>query len=236
MLSNLINNSIDALEGKHGKIVIGLESTKNTIQITIKDNGKGMSEIVKNKILNNIAVTEGKTNGHGIGMTQVRETINRNEGKLSIDSELGKGTIITLDFPRIKPPHWICEEIRLNNSDIIVILDDDISIHGAWDKRFEPITKVLPNIQVQHFRVGIETLNFINALNNEEKQNVLLLTDFELLKQEIDGLEIARQTQIKRSILVTSYYFNKFICQKASKAGVSILPKQLASEVLIRVF
>ncbi len=57
------------------------------------------------------AVTQGKESGHGIGLTQVWETLDHNQGELNVVSELGLGTTITLTFPRIKAPHWIAEEI-----------------------------------------------------------------------------------------------------------------------------
>ncbi len=96
---------------------------------------------VVDKIMSHIAVTAGKKSGHGIGLTQVQETLQHNQGELAIDFKPGKGTKMTLTFPRIKTPHWIAEEIVLGKQDTIVILDDDTSIHGAWDTHFEPVLK-----------------------------------------------------------------------------------------------
>jgi signal transduction histidine kinase len=44
------------------------------------------------------AGTEGEQ-GSGIGMILVKELIERNNGKISIDSELGRGTTVTLELP-----------------------------------------------------------------------------------------------------------------------------------------
>jgi signal transduction histidine kinase len=101
MLSNLINNAVEALDNKLGIITIKLESNINAVNIIVEDNGKGMTAEVKNKILNNIAITHGKANGHGIGLTQVREALVQANGKLAISSEPGMGTKVSLTFPRL---------------------------------------------------------------------------------------------------------------------------------------
>lgn len=229
MISNLINNAVDALEGKAGKVKVKLKVDTNYIKIIIQDNGKGMSKTVINKIINNIAVTDGKQSGHGIGFTQIRETLRHDNGELKIDSKVGKGTTITLVFPKAPTASWLAEEIKLNTDDTVVILDDDASIHSAWETRF----KNHPSIKLQHFTLAEDTINFINTSSARDK--VFLLADFELLKQELNGLHVIERTVIRRSILVTSHYANQAICDLAAKTGTKILPKQLASEIPIRI-
>lgn len=234
-ISNIVNNAVDAFVNKEGKIIIKLDATKEWVKIIIQDNGKGMSSELVDKIMKNVAVTQGKKGGHGIGLTQVRETLERNQGELKIDSKVGKGTKVVLTFPRIKAPAWICEEIKLGSQDIVVILDDDTSIHGAWNAHFESVLAANPGIQLRHFELGKDALNFINGLAAADKRKVLLLTDYELLKQELNGLHVVEQGQVERSILVTSHYANASVRDHAAKTGTKILPKQLASEIPITV-
>ena len=235
MLSNLINNAVDACDPKMGKITLKLEADKDLVNIYIQDNGKGMTQATIAKIMNNISLSEGKANGHGIGLTQVRETLARNQGKMTISSQLGQGTQISLSFPRIKAPSWIAESIQLAPDDIIVILDDDSSIHSAWDAHFEPILAQTPSLKIRHFSDGRETLNFITMLPPEQKQKVFLLSDYELLKQDLNGLDVIEQVQLPRSILVTSHYANKEVRARAAQSHTRILPKLLASEIPINI-
>lgn len=231
--SNIINNAVDAFEGAEGKIIVKLDATKEWVKITIQDNGKGMSPELVVKIMKNMSVTEGKKDGHGIGLTQVRETIRSNQGELSIDSVVGKGTKVTLIFPRIRAPSWIAEAIKLGKDDIVIVLDDDSSIHIAWDTHFEKILQEAPGIKLKHFQDGKKALEFINSLTPQDKEKIFLLTDYELLKQELNGLHVVEQGEIKRSVLVTSHYANTVVREHAAKTGTKILPKQLASEVPI---
>ncbi len=235
MISNLINNAVDAFDGTEGKVKVKLNASNEWIKILIQDNGKGISPELIDKIIHNVPVTAGKKTGHGIGLTQVCETLQLNQGEMTIDSKQGKGTAITLTFPRIEAPNWIAEEIKLGRSDLVVILDDDSSIHGAWRAHFDPILKEAPDIQLKHFIAGKEALEFLNALPAEQKEKVFLLTDYELLKQELNGLDVVEKTQIQHSILVTSHYANPLVRDQAAKTSTKILPKQLASEIPIKI-
>lgn len=234
-VSNVINNSVDAFDQKEGEIILRLEASNEHVKIIIQDNGKGMPAELVSKILKNIPVTEGKEVGHGIGMTQVSDTLMEYHGELAIESALGEGTKTILTFPRVQPPAWIVEEIILGTEDCIIILDDDTSIHGAWDLRFESTLKTHPKIQVKHFQQGQEALKFIYALSEEKKAKVFLLADYELLKQDLHGLQVIESAKLPRSILVTSHYARSELQNQAVKLGARILPKQLASEISIRV-
>ncbi|MCC2645566.1 MAG: hypothetical protein K0R94_1344, partial [Burkholderiales bacterium] len=74
---------------------------------------------------------------------------------------------------------------------------------------------------------------FINNLTDEEKKSIFLLTDYELLKQNLNGLDIINKTKIERSILVTSYHNDREIRDYAINLGIKILPKELAFAVII---
>ncbi len=233
MMSNLINNAVDAFDGKDGKVMISLDVIEDCkVQIIVEDNGKGITKPIKEKILNNIAITSGKARGHGIGFAQIRSALSNNDGSLEIESEVGKGTRMTLTFPKVEMPNWICNSIEVNNGDLVVIVDDDPSIHGAWETRFE---KLSTNIILKHFEHGIDAIEFIHSLSVREKDQLLLLTDYELLRQGLHGLDIVKRTQVKRSILVTSHHNNDVVRDLAKLTNTKILPKPLASEVPIIV-
>lgn len=234
MISNLLNNAVEAIDGKSdGEISLNLYVGTEWVTITVADNGKGMSEELANKLESGIAVTEGKKHGSGIGLTQVRDTVKRNFGEFDIISVPEDGTSIYLKFPKIPAPFWIAEEIKLIKDDTIVILDDDHSIHGAWDAKLAPTLTKIPELTVKHFSIGIEAVSFINSLSAKEKDKICLLTDYELLKQDINGLQVIEQTKIKRSTLVTSHYANPDLQKSMTNLRVKILPKELTAKVKI---
>lgn len=230
MISNLLNNSFEAIESKQGVIKITLGKKEDKIKIIIEDDGKGMSKEVVNKIMNKVIVTSGKRGGTGIGLSQVRESLKESKGEMSIDSVYGKGTKITLYFPMISSPDWIARQICLPEKALVVVVDDDPSVHGAWDLRFKNYSN---RIKIEHFKSSKKAVDFINSF--PEKSNLFLLVDFEFIDQDMDGLQVIEKTGlIDRSILVTSYYNKQKILDMVSGNGVKVLPKQLASAIPIK--
>jgi hypothetical protein len=191
-------------------------------------------EVVK-KLEDHQAFTDGKENGHGLGLQQVRGMLEYNQGIMEVESTLQKGTVIRLTFPRATAADWLIQKIDLTDNSMIIILDDEKSIHGAWNLHFNPLLKTHPNLALHHFTQGGEALNFFKDLGVEEKKRVILLSDYELLNQVQNGLEIIRAIKITKAILVTSHYANPNLRNAASELGIKILPKQMASIIPINV-
>jgi two-component system sensor histidine kinase PilS (NtrC family) len=104
---NLIKNSLKAMP-KGGTLSIDLhQKKKNEIEMVFKDTGKGMAEEDKQKLFE--PFYSGFKTGKGIGMTVVRRIIDDYNGKIQVNSELNKGTEITILLPQGK----------LNKKDII---------------------------------------------------------------------------------------------------------------------
>jgi len=98
-ISNLINNAVDAFDNRAGEVIVSLNTEDNKVQIIIEDNGGGMPVAIQDKILNNTPVTFGKADGYGIGYTQIRDMLAKNNGILQIQSRQNIGTKIILTFP-----------------------------------------------------------------------------------------------------------------------------------------
>lgn len=236
MISNLINNAVDALKNRtDGKVTIRLGVNAAKAVIILQDNGYGMPPHIQDKFNQGIEVTEGKGDkGHGFGLAQVRDAIISGNGTYKIHATKD-GTKITIRFPTVAIPSWLATEIKLTCDDTVVILDDDESIHGSWDKNFEDVLEKNPTLKIEHFYQGKDAVAYINNLTPEQKQDVFLLTDFELLEQGINGLEVVAQTNMHRAILVTSYSSYSDRQMEVTKLGIKMLPKELASSVIIKV-
>lgn len=101
-MSNLINNAVDALDSRNNDLItVNVAANAQAITVTIQDNGKGMSLDMISKIQNHQSFTEGKENGHGLGLQQVWGTLEANQGIMKVQATLGKGTSIQLIFPRV---------------------------------------------------------------------------------------------------------------------------------------
>lgn len=98
-LSNLINNAVDALFDKtQGRVTISLDFDPTHVMITVQDDGVGMAEADLKRMRQRISFTAGKAQGHGLGMMQVWDMLDDNDGKMVVQSASGQGTKIELTF------------------------------------------------------------------------------------------------------------------------------------------
>jgi PAS domain S-box-containing protein len=234
-ISNIINNAVEALKDETGVIELTLNSNAEQVIIAVIDNGKGMSRETLDKLRNGVAITAGKSGGHGIGFTQVRDMVEQNNGEIIINSNPACGTTVVLKFPKIQLPRWICPEVNLKLDDTIVVLDDDSSIHDAWDARFAPLRVKFPQLKVKHFKVGAEVISYLNSLSKVTEPRICLLSDYELLNQDVTGIEVIQQSEIKNSVLVTSHFADPKVRREVIDAKAKLLPKELVFAVPIKV-
>ena len=92
---NIIVNAIEAIKKGNGKIWISVYESNNTIRMTIKDNGTGMSTSTAEKIFDPLFSTK---DGIGIGLANVKEIMNHHKAKIVADSLPDVGTSINIVF------------------------------------------------------------------------------------------------------------------------------------------
>ncbi len=106
ILTNLVTNSvIHGFENiESGKITISIEYSNQILHIHYADNGKGISEQLKKKIFDPFVTTKRGKGGSGLGMNLVYNLVTQGlNGKISVESELGKGIQFDIKLPRLNP-------------------------------------------------------------------------------------------------------------------------------------
>jgi signal transduction histidine kinase len=102
VVRNLISNALK-YTNKGGRIEIDCTCSGEMCQVSIKDNGIGISEDLLEQILTdeNKMSTKGTTGelGTGLGLVLCNEFARRNKGRISVESKLGKGSTFTLHLP-----------------------------------------------------------------------------------------------------------------------------------------
>lgn len=99
-LINLYKNAIEAMRENGGILSIEVSQHKKDILIRIKDTGIGMT---RDEILQlGSPYYSTKKEGTGLGMLMVYSTINKLKGKITVESEKGKGTIFLISIPVYK--------------------------------------------------------------------------------------------------------------------------------------
>ncbi|MGD6933765.1 MAG: PAS domain-containing sensor histidine kinase [Candidatus Bathyarchaeia archaeon] len=96
VLVNLVTNSIQAMPNG-GKITIRTFEKKDAVCISVEDTGVGIPEEVKPKLFQPLMTTKSK--GQGFGLAVVKRLVEKLGGKINVESEEGKGTKFTVEFP-----------------------------------------------------------------------------------------------------------------------------------------
>ncbi len=96
--NNLLKNAIEAMPENHkGIITITFQTSKDNIQIEVKDNGSGIPENLRHNIFQPNFTT--KNSGTGLGLAFIKSAIENADGKIWFESETGVGTTFYLLFP-----------------------------------------------------------------------------------------------------------------------------------------
>ena len=96
VILNLTNNAFDAMRETAGqrplKLTVRTKQKPNAIQIEVEDNGTGIPDAIKDKILQPFFTTKKGTEGTGLGLSITNDIIKAHGGKLEVTSRVGEGT------------------------------------------------------------------------------------------------------------------------------------------------
>lgn len=104
VLRNLIDNAIKFSKVNGSIKIYSRNNSEDYCNIIIEDNGLGMSEVTRLKLLddNNLLAKKEHEDiiGTGLGLQLCKSMIQKNNGKFNIESELGKGTKMIVSLPK----------------------------------------------------------------------------------------------------------------------------------------
>ncbi|MCW3786304.1 ATP-binding protein [Plebeiibacterium sediminum] len=242
-LTNLISNAIKFTHEGYVKLKVKakpLNGSTYSIQIVVSDSGIGIDKKNRKKIFDSFHQVDGqdirKYGGTGLGLTITKNLIELMGGKLSVESELGKGSDFMIDFPsitcsnnaviKVSQSNKIFENVDFKGSRVLVV--DDIKDNRQLLKDM---------LEVRHLQI-VTCSNGKKALQKlKEKDIDLIITDIQM--PEMSGLELARDiNQLKKYAGVPIFaYTASAIKNKYSKEELSIfsafITKPIKEEVLI---
>jgi signal transduction histidine kinase len=107
VLLNLFNNAFYALsekkkmhpEGYEPLVSVKTERSGNSIKITVRDNGMGIPEKVKEKIFQPFFTTKPTGQGTGLGLSLSYDIVKAHGGELNVASKEGEGSVFVLMLP-----------------------------------------------------------------------------------------------------------------------------------------
>ena len=232
ILLNLLSNAVKYTE-KNGTISLTVEGYGNNgqtshLRFIVSDNGQGMSREFIEKIFEPFSrETNSMTNkiqGTGLGMSITKSIIDLMGGTIDIQSELGKGSVFTVD---------LIFSVPLDENDDNFFADHEITRVLVGDDEID----ITENIQSILSDAGLECDAAIGGLESVDKATRayednnsydVIILDWKM--PDMDGVECVRRIRKEIGkdvpIFVLSSYDVSEIEDEAKKAGVDLfLPK-----------
>ncbi len=100
---NLIQNARDAMPNG-GKLSVSLRHTEgNNVEVEVRDTGCGIPPENLNKVFEPFYTSNGRVRRTGLGLFVCKKIIEEHEGRLSLKSTVGEGTVLTVTLPLLVP-------------------------------------------------------------------------------------------------------------------------------------
>ncbi len=225
IISNLINNSVEACGSNSCSIKVGLYSEKNFNCIKVIDNGAGIAPEFIESVFKKGFTT--KKEGNGLGLSGAKEEIEIMGGRIELYSTLGQGTTVLIRLPSSQVASSVVKKIDLYKYNRIIVLDDEQSVHDLWDRKLLKVKQA-----IDHFYSPSEFLVKFQNLN----EKTLLLCDFEFVGADLNGIEVIEKiNHAEHSLLVTGRADEDEIIRLCEKVGLQYLSKTLLPYVNISI-
>ncbi|EDN70131.1 two-component sensor histidine kinase [Beggiatoa sp. PS] len=96
--TNILHNALQAMDYK-GMLTVAISQQDNYAVVAITDSGQGISPEIKAQIFTAFFTTKAAGEGSGLGLDIVKKIVEKHDGKIEVDSEVGKGTTFSVWLP-----------------------------------------------------------------------------------------------------------------------------------------
>ena len=229
---NLATNAFHAMEGKPGRLTIGLDTftpDENLIaanpkfrrltyaRLTIADTGQGMDRQTLERIFEPFFTTKPVGKGTGLGLAVVHGIIQSHDAVITVESKPGEGTTFSLYFPSQKPETTgvgpAISVLPVGRGQKILLVDDETALTTMLERmlkvlKYQPTVFNHPHEALEHFR-------------KEPDYFDLVITD--LAMPGLNGHELARQIHALRPnvpVVLFSGFAPELSRENLSTAGI----------------
>jgi PAS domain S-box-containing protein len=210
-LVNLVINARDAMP-LGGTITISAQNRSVTegpnsgdfVAIGIKDTGEGIAPDVLGKIFDPFFTTKPVGKGTGLGLSQVHGFAHQAGGTVSVESELGKGTTLTMWLPRqqLEQRAERTDPVELGGSGTVLLVEDNPDVASVSCNLLEQLG--------YNVRRVADAESALRELECQDKgQEIDLVFSDVVMPGKLDGLGLAHRLREIRPdlpvLLATGY-------------------------------
>lgn len=235
-LANLLTNARDAMPCG-GTVTIRVRNeraaSQECVALSVGDEGAGIEPAALERVFEPFFTTKEAGKGTGLGLSQVHGFVQGSGGSIAIDSALGKGTVVTLRFPRTQRPvlHRTSllerpQQAAGERGQFVLLVDDNDDVRES---------AVLLLEQAGYAVFAASNASHALQMLMEGLAPQVLVTDV-VMPGNVDGLGLAQRAReilpSIRIILVSGY---TLAADKARTSGFTILSKPYETAELVRL-
>ena len=224
ILINLCTNSAHAMAGKRGTLTVKLakaerdENGRDWLELSVADTGCGIESTMLDRIFEPYFTTKEKSRGTGMGLAMVHGIISRQGGRITVESEVGVGTVFRVFLP-LSSEKTLMEQIIsvkeiAKGTGRILLVDDEEQVVQVTGQMLGSL-----GYQVIGRTSAIEA---IELFRQSSRDYDLLITD--LTMPELTGVELSNRCKAIRPdlpVILFTGYSEQFSKDTAKQAGVS---------------
>ncbi len=237
LLLNLVVNARDAIEGV-GRITIETSAVTVTAQqaedgevpegewsvLAVRDTGCGIPAEIRDQIFEPFFSTKAAGQGTGLGLATCYGVVARAEGRITVESEMGRGSVFRAYLPRIggasaaeNPPPP--EPAAVTGRGAVLIVEDDAAVRAV--ARYTLLRAGYPVLEAADGDEGLEVARRHGGTIE------VLLTD--LVMQRMGGLELAERLRAERPdiavVVMSGHALDGATSARIAALGADFLPK-----------
>lgn len=239
ILSNLIENALKYTF--RGFVEFGYEIKNQNLEIYVKDTGLGIKKEKQELIFERFSQEEKgisvQTDGLGLGLSIAKENAELMGGEISLNSEIGKGSVfyLTIPYKPVKaiftPSEEIVNEInKIKDITVLVVEDEEVN-YLYLETILEESTN--QNFIVLHAKQGIEAIKFCK----ENSDIDIILMDLKMpIMNGFDATKKIKEFLPTMPIIAQTAYSTEEDRKKAISFGCNdFISKPIAEEDLIKM-
>lgn len=243
VLINILSNAVKFTEAP-GSIALTVERTavfadQSTLRFVIQDTGIGMDKEFIPKIFDTFTQEDSSRNSKygstGLGMAIAKSIVDLMNGKISVESEKGSGTVFTVVVTLKNCRHSYEDGIVIDPKQMHVLVVDDDAVAAEHAR----IVLEEAGIRADTCLNGTDAMKMLLRQKTEDDDYNLILLDWKMPEQ--DGLTLTKQIRQQLSheatiIILTAFNWDD-IMDEAMQNGVdSFLAKPLFASNVIGEF
>lgn len=208
VIAELIKHGIESTD-ETGCVRLQLSRVDHDLFISISDDGPGLVE----------ADTS--------ALDRARNSLDVWGGRFEVKSEAGIGTERRILLPIAEAPFWCVDRIEVPSNSTIAVVDDDMSIHQVWRRKFDSHMLAKNDCQLVCFSSPEELSKWMSA-NPKRVRHTQYFIEYDFAQGVENGLQLIERHSIQsRSVLVTNRFEERSVLESCARLRVRMIPKTM---------